>query len=165
MDSRSQTLHAPADKLNGCFESCLGAKASTRWRGCWSWPDSPRAASCFSSTWPRPPTFRLTFSLAFSKSSGATISSRLTVEPSAAIRLRARPTRSLSSRFSRPSKARRFSGDASSPPAEPPGCRLQKEWAPIAARLRAVMEETTLAQVASRSSAQRSEQRAGRAYA
>jgi Rrf2 family protein len=49
--------------------------------------------------------------------------------------------------------------------AEPPGCRLQKEWAPIAARLRAVMEETTLAQVASRSSAQRSEHRAGRAYA
>jgi len=48
---------------------------------------------------------------------------------------------------------------------EPRCCRLQKEWAPIVAKLRAVMEETTLAQVASRSSAQRSGRRAGRAYA
>jgi Rrf2 family protein len=48
---------------------------------------------------------------------------------------------------------------------EPRGCRLQREWAPIAARLRAVMAETTLAQVASRSSTQRSGQRASRAYA
>jgi Rrf2 family protein len=48
---------------------------------------------------------------------------------------------------------------------EPRCCRLQREWAPIAARLRAVMEETSLAQVASRSSAQRSGQRARRAYA
>jgi Rrf2 family protein len=40
--------------------------------------------------------------------------------------------------------------------AEPSGCRLHREWAPIATRLRAVMDETTLAQVVSRSSAQRS---------
>lgn len=33
---------------------------------------------------------------------------------------------------------------------EPNCCRLRGEWAPIAARLLAVMEETTLAQVASR---------------
>jgi Rrf2 family transcriptional regulator, iron-sulfur cluster assembly transcription factor len=45
------------------------------------------------------------------------------------------------------------------------GYRLQREWTPIAASLRAVMEETTLAQVASRSSAQRSRPRAGRVYA
>jgi hypothetical protein len=48
---------------------------------------------------------------------------------------------------------------------EPRGCRLQREWAPIAARLRAVMAETTLAQVASRSSTQRSGHRASRVYA
>ena len=48
---------------------------------------------------------------------------------------------------------------------EPRGYRLHREWAPVAASLRAVMEETTLAQVASRSSAQRSRQRAARAYA
>ena len=48
---------------------------------------------------------------------------------------------------------------------EPRSCGLEREWAPIAARLRAVMKETTLAHVASRSSAQRSGQRAGRAYA
>jgi Rrf2 family protein len=48
---------------------------------------------------------------------------------------------------------------------EPRACRLHKEWAPIAARLRAVMEETTLADLAARSSAQRSGQRAGHVYA
>jgi Rrf2 family protein len=48
---------------------------------------------------------------------------------------------------------------------EPRSCRLQREWAPIAARLRAVMEETTLAQVASRSSAQHLGHRARRVYA
>ena len=48
---------------------------------------------------------------------------------------------------------------------EPRACRLDREWAPIAARLRAVMEETMLAHVAARSSAQRSGQRAGRVYA
>jgi Rrf2 family protein len=54
---------------------------------------------------------------------------------------------------------------SSSRATEPHCCRLQREWVPIAARIRAVMEETTLAQVASRGSAQRSGQRAGRAYA
>jgi Rrf2 family protein len=48
---------------------------------------------------------------------------------------------------------------------EPRSCRLEREWAPIIARLRAVMEETTLAQMASRGSAQRSGKRAGHAYA
>jgi Rrf2 family transcriptional regulator, iron-sulfur cluster assembly transcription factor len=48
---------------------------------------------------------------------------------------------------------------------EPCGCLLHKEWAPIAATLRAVMNETTLAQVASRRSARRPGRRAGHAYA
>lgn len=48
---------------------------------------------------------------------------------------------------------------------EPHGHRLHREWAPLAASLRAVMDETTLAQVASRSSVQRSRQRTARAYA
>jgi Rrf2 family transcriptional regulator, iron-sulfur cluster assembly transcription factor len=50
-------------------------------------------------------------------------------------------------------------------PTESCGCRLQKEWVPIAARLRTVMDETTLAQVASRSSSQRSGHRADRVFA
>jgi Rrf2 family protein len=48
---------------------------------------------------------------------------------------------------------------------EPRGDRLHREWAPVAASLRAVMDETTLAQVASRQSARRSGRRAGHAYA
>jgi Rrf2 family protein len=48
---------------------------------------------------------------------------------------------------------------------DPRGYRLHREWTPIAASLRAVMAETTLAQVASRGSGQRSGQKAGRAYA
>jgi Rrf2 family protein len=46
---------------------------------------------------------------------------------------------------------------------EPGGCRLHREWAPIATRLRAVMDETTLARVASRGSAPRAGHRAGHA--
>jgi Rrf2 family protein len=48
---------------------------------------------------------------------------------------------------------------------EPRDYRLNREWVPVAASLRAVMEETTLAQVASRNLAQRSRQRAARVYA
>lgn len=48
---------------------------------------------------------------------------------------------------------------------EPRGYRLRREWAPLAASLRAVMNETTLEQVASRGSSQRSRHKAARAYA
>ena len=48
---------------------------------------------------------------------------------------------------------------------EPRGYRLHREWTPIAARLRAVMAETTLAQVASRNLAQRPRPRVGRVHA
>jgi Rrf2 family protein len=48
---------------------------------------------------------------------------------------------------------------------EPRACRLHREWAPIAARLRAVMDETTLAHVAAPHLVPRAGHRAARVYA
>jgi len=47
----------------------------------------------------------------------------------------------------------------------PHSCRLHRDWAPIAARLRAVMAETTLAQLAERSPVQRSGRKEDRVFA